>query len=106
MKKIVLALIATIAIPVISAYGEPYMKFVKVKNADQNRIFVYQCENTGNAIEVEQRYNPNSKSEEIRFITNGQADEWITKGINGKLFRYFGNKSCEQSITELASVLK
>ena len=46
MKKIVLALIATIAIPVISAYGEPYMKFVKVKNADQNRIFVYQCDST------------------------------------------------------------
>ena len=106
MKKIVLALIAIIAIPVFSAYGEPYMKFVKVKKADQGRIFVYQCDNTGNAIEVEQRYNPNSKSEEIRFITNGQADEWITEGISGELFRYFGNKSCEASITEMASVLK
>lgn len=106
MKKIVLVLIATFAIPVISAYGEPYMKFVKVKNVDQGRIFVYQCENTGNAIEVEQRYNPNSKSEEIRFITNNHADEWITKEISGELFRYFGNQSCEKSFTELASVLK
>ena len=86
MKKIVLALIATIAIPVISAYGETYMKFVKVKNVDQGRIFVYQCDNTGYAIEVEQRYNTYSKSEKIRFITNGQADEWIIKGINGELF--------------------
>lgn len=105
MKKIVLVLIAIIAIPVFSAYGEPYMKFVKVKNADQGRIFIYQCDNTGNAIEVEQRYNSNSKSEEIRFITNGQADEWITKGISGDLFRYLGNKSCENSLTNLASVL-
>ena len=79
MRKIVLVLIVAISIPVISAYGEPYMKFVKVKNVDQGRIFVYQCDNSGNAIEVEQRYNPNSKSEEIRFITNGQADEWISK---------------------------
>ena len=105
MIRIVLALIAIIAVPGISAYGEPYMKFVKVKDVDQGRIFVYQCDNTGNAIEVEQRYNPNSKSEEIRFITNGQADEWITKGISGDLFRYLGNKSCENSLTELASVL-
>jgi hypothetical protein len=105
MKKMVLVLIVTISIPVISAYGEPYMKFVKVKKVDQGHIFVYQCDNTGNAIEVEQRYNTYSKSEEIRFITNGQADEWITKGINGELFRYFGNKSCEKSITGLASVL-
>ena len=105
MKTIILALIATICIPVISAYGEPYMKFVKIKKVDQGRIFVYQCDKTRNAIEVEQRYNPNSKSEEIRFITNGHADEWITKGISGDLFRYFGNKSCEKSLTELASVL-
>jgi hypothetical protein len=105
MRKIVLVLIVAIFIPVVSAYGEPYMKFVKVKNTDQGRYFVYQCDNTGNAIEVEQRYNTYSKSDEIRFITNGQADEWITKGINGELFRYFGTKSCEKSITGLASVL-
>jgi hypothetical protein len=105
MRKIVLVLIVAISIPVVSAYGEPYMKFVKVKNTDQGRYFVYQCDNTGNAIEVEQRYNPYSKSEEIRFITNGQSDEWITEGINPELFRYFGNKSCEKSTTGLASVL-
>ena len=106
MKKIVLALIVIIAMPVISAYGEPYMKFVKVKNDDQGRFFVYQCDNTGYAIEVEQRYNPYSKSEEIRFITNGHADEWITEGISPELFRHFGNKFCAESFTELASVLE
>ena len=79
MRKIVLVLIVAISIPVVSAYSEPYMKLVKVKNSDQGRFFVYQCDNTGNAIEVEQRYNTYSKSEEIRFITNGQADEWISK---------------------------
>jgi len=105
MRKMVLVLIMAITIPVVSAYGESYMKFVKVQKIDQGHMFVYQCDNTGNAIEVEQRYNPYSKSEEIRFIANGLADEWITEGINGELFRYFGNKSCEKSITGLASIL-
>ncbi len=105
MKKTILALIVTMATPIVSAAGDSYMSLKKVKHFGEDHIFVYQCNQTGNAIEVEQRYNHNSKAEEIRFITNHKAGEWITKEINPKTYRYFGEKSCEESTTELVSVL-
>ena len=105
MKKIILALIVTMSIPMVSAAADSYLSLKKVKHIGEDHIFVYQCNQTGKAIEVEQRYNNNSKAEEIRFITNHKAGEWITKEINPKIYRYFGEKACEESTTDLVSVL-
>ena len=105
MKKIILALIVTMSIPIVSAAGDSYMALKKVKHVGEGHIFVYQCIHTGYAIEVEQRYNSNSRAEEIRFITSGKTGEWITKDISPKIYRYFGEKACGESNTELASIL-
>ena len=105
MKKIIMALIVTMFIPIVATAGDSYMALKKVKHVGEGHIFVYQCNQTGYAIEVEQRYNHNARAEEIRFITNHKKGEWITKDINPKIYRYFGEKSCEESNTELVSVL-
>lgn len=105
MKKIVITLIVIMFIPVVAIAGDSYMALKKVKHIGEDHIFVYQCNQTGYAIEVEQRYNHNSKAEEIRFITNGKTGDWISKGISPEIYRYFGEKSCEESNTELVSVL-
>jgi len=105
MKKTILALILTVFIPIIATAGDSYMALKKVKHIGEGHIFVYQCNQTGNAIEVEQRYNHNAKAEEIRFITNQNAGEWITKEITPEIYRYFGEKSCKESNTQLASIL-
>ena len=106
MRKMTLILVMTMALPMLAVAGEPYMKLVKVNHVADDHIFLYQCTQTGNAIQVEQRYNQNTKAEEIRFVANANAGEWITKGVSPEIYRYFGNKACDESTTQLASLLE
>lgn len=105
MNKVIVALLVTMFIPVVVVADDSYMALKKVKKIDEGHMFVYQCNQTGYGIEVEQRYNHNSRAEEIRFITNGQSGEWITNGISPEIYRFFGEKACEESNTELVSIL-
>ena len=104
MRIMVLALIVVLGIPAFSNADKTNIRFAEVqKVGGGGHIFVYQCKATGNQFKVEQRYNSYSKSEEIRFIVNGNADEWITKGISPDIYRYFSSKACEVSTIKYAS---
>ena len=65
MKSLVLAIIVVLSVPVLSNAGESNMKLVNVRKVDDGRMFLYQCNATGNGFEVEQRYNTNARAEEI-----------------------------------------
>jgi cytochrome c553 len=106
MKSIVLAVIVVLSIPVFSNAGESNMKLVNVRKVDDGRMFLYQCNATGNGFEVEQRYNSNSRAEEIRFVVNGNADEWITKGINPDIYGFFSRKACEESTVSMVKFIR
>lgn len=102
MKSMVLAFIVILSIPVFSNAGELDKKLVNVKKVDDGRMFLYECNATGNGFQVEQRYNTYAKAEEIRFVVNGNADEWITKGISSEIYSFFSRKACEESTVSLA----
>jgi len=101
MKSMVLVIIVVLSVPVLSNAGESNMKLVNVRKVDDGRMFLYQCNTTGNGFEVEQRYNTYAKSEEIRFVVNGNTDEWITKGISPEIYRFFSRNACETSTVSL-----
>ena len=103
MKKLGLLLVALVAVPTLSLAGTNHMKHVSAKKIENGHAFLYECAETGNIIEVEQRYNPNAKAEEIRFVVNGAPDEWITE-INGDIYNYFSKKACEESTTRVATL--
>jgi len=81
------------------------LKYVDVEKNDLGRAFVYQCVESGYSVSVEQRYNDFAKSEEIRFVVNDTAGNWITEGISPELFNFFARKACEKSTTEVAVAL-
>ncbi len=105
MKKVSLVVLALFC-PLLVIAGEAEFRFLEVKHVDQDHFFAYQCTQNQNIIEEEQRYNKNSKSEEIRFWVDQQAGEWITKGISPELFRYFAVKSCKNSTSATISWTK
>ena len=102
MKKLVLFLVVLVATPTLILAGTHHMEYVSVKKLDNGHAFLYKCQ-SGYIIEVEQRYNPYAKSEEIRFVVNGSSDEWITK-IDGDIYNYFSRKACEKSTASVASL--
>ena len=94
---------ALISIPALAQ--EPVAKFVAFKQIEDNHMFAYQCVETGNFVEVEQRYNQFTKSEEVRFLVNNRHGEWITKGISADIYRFLMNKACEESTSKAVATL-
>lgn len=104
MKSMVLALFVVLVTPLFLHADASYMRLAEVKKvSDGGHMFLYQCNNTGNGFEVEQRYNRHSKSEEIRFVVNDNAGEWITQGISPDIYRFFARKACEESTVQYIS---
>jgi hypothetical protein len=99
-----LAMIVSMGLFIISTVNAAEMKLVNVKKLGQEHTFLYQCDESGNVFEVEQRYNPYAKAEEIRFVVNGNAGEWITEGIGPDLYRFFSSKACKESTATYAAV--
>ncbi len=106
MLKSSLVLLLVFLVPCVVFGGEPVAKFIAIKHIDQNHMFAYRCMDTGNVVEVEQRYNPNARSEEVRFLVDGQHGEWLTKGINSDLYRYFMRKACDESTSQAVATIK
>jgi len=100
MKTLAFAFVLAIVLPSFSFASDSHMKFVAVKHTGDNHMFLYRCYENGKIVEVEQKYNPNTKFEEVRFIVNGDGSEWITNGLNLDVWNEFSQNACQESELE------
>lgn len=98
MKTVCLITVGLLVPFTVLASQSP-MLYAKVDKIETGHLFSYQCRDNGNLVQVEQRYNPNAQAEEIRFIVNGETDEWVTKGISRDIFVHLAENACSESTT-------
>jgi len=77
--------------------GTHAMRFVAKKDTETGHKFLYRCNENQNIVEVEQRYNPETGREDVRFIVNDQTQNWINGSSINANWGAVSTEACQAS---------
>jgi len=96
MKKCLILAGLILVAASLSYADSPNLKYLGVKKTETGRSFAYLCNDNDKVIFVEQKNDAETNRENMRFVVNGYAGEWINS-IDREQFSKNSKESCANS---------